>query len=233
MLLSMAMSTVRDSCTRAIPIALVKKGSTMQALTTKPVESGELVIPLFFKRQSSMAIAGEPGTTLHPKAVCCSVSWAQTPTDEEIAAGVEGKGEIHVPVHVQPELKLPNKTSKGEYDWGPSVALHPFWFIKRADKNDEPNAEIKVQDVTHVTACSFKPLSDSITGKMEPATDTYSVSIPIIVNTKALDANTEVILKHAPRKEEKRKKEPKLETAFDQLAQQDRKKRKTKPTVED
>ena len=69
------------------------------------------------------------------------VSWTMDPTVEEIEAGVEGKGECIVSVHVQPELKLPNQTDKGDYEWAQSNALHPFWFIKRAENNDEPNAE--------------------------------------------------------------------------------------------
>ena len=53
------------------------------------------------------------------------------------------------------------------------------------------------QDVTHVFACSFKPLaSDAV--KLSPAADTYVVSVPCIVNTKKIAMGQEVILKGQP-----------------------------------
>ena len=237
MLLSLAMSEIRDKSTTAIPLALVKQSGCIKALATKYLEKGELVIPLFFKRQSSVVVKGEAGATVHPRAVCAMVSWTMDPTVEEIEAGVEGKGECIVSVHVQPELKLPNQTDKGDYEWAQSNALHPFWFIKRAEKNDEPNAEVKHQDVTHVSACSFSQLNPSLKVPLEPAASTFGVSVPVIVNTRCIEANTEVILRanHPQSQTDNKKKDkaPPTAIAFDQLAQQEKKKRKTQSTVVD
>ena len=128
-----------------------------------------------------MVTAGE-GVTVHPKAVCAVVSWAATLSDAERDAGMEGSsGSVHVSVHVQPELKLPTKGDDG-LDWTPTDAVHPYWFIKRTEKNDtEANAHLIEQDVTHVMACSFKPLASAV-AVLAPFTNTFSVSLPCIVN---------------------------------------------------
>ena len=141
-----------DHATTTIPISCVRSGSVIKALTTRTIEAGELVVPLFSKKQSSMVTVGE-GVNVHPKAVCAAVSLAVTPSDADREADSEGKSENRiVPVHVQPELKLPTKGEKG-WDWTLSDVVHPYWFIKRTDKDDsEPNAHMVFQDVTHVQA---------------------------------------------------------------------------------
>ena len=61
-------------------------------------------------------------------------------------------------VYVQPEQKWLTKGEKG-LDWTSSDAVHPYWFIKRTEKDEtEANAHLIVQDVTHVLACSFSQL---------------------------------------------------------------------------
>ena len=106
LMLMLAMGQLHDHATTSRPLALVRKGSVIQALATRTVEGEELVVPLFFKKQSSMVIAGEDAT-VHPKAVCAVVSWAATLSDHERDAGVEvSAGSVQVPVHAQPELKL-------------------------------------------------------------------------------------------------------------------------------
>ena len=220
MLLSLAMTSVTDNCTNAIPLALVKTGSALQALTTRVLERGELAVPLYFKKQSSLVIPSDPGAaTVHPRAACVTVSWTRAPSEAEMEAGVEGEGGISVAVRVQPELKLPNKNKKGDgYEWVPSVSLHPFWFIKRAEKNDEPNAEIKYQDMTLVAACGFEALNEHLCQKLKASADTFRVSLPFIVNTERLLQGTEVILKMESRPQENKKRKVTAETAFDQLA---------------
>ena len=122
LMLMLAMGQLHDHATTARPLALVRKGSVIQALTTRAIEAGELVVPLFFKKQSSMVIAGE-GATVHPKAVCAVVSWATTLSDCERDVGMEGSA-VQVPVYVQLELKLPTRGEKGLH-WTQSDAVYP------------------------------------------------------------------------------------------------------------
>ncbi len=73
-------------------------------------------------------------------------------------------------MHVQPELKLPTLSV-----WTMSEQVHPYWFIKRTDKDEsEANADLIHQDMTHVIACSFDKLT-SEAARIAPATDTFSV----------------------------------------------------------
>ena len=217
MFLSLGMATVHGNDNTPKPIALVRKGGSIQALTTDSLKTRQLVIPLFFKKQSSV-VTGCDGTPVHPKAVCAKVSWLATPTACEKDAGLECEN-TEVMVHVQPELKLPMKGDKG-LEWAPSDNVHPFWFIRRTEKNEDEaqaNADLVYQDLTHVIACSFKPLSSAV-AELTPSTETFSVSVPCIVNTRPIEAGAEVVLKwRLQQRNDKRKNEGSEETAFDQI----------------
>ena len=216
MLLSLAMASLHDNDNTPKPIALVKKSNTLQALTTMALETRQLVIPLFFKKQSSVVTGGD-GSLLNHKAVSAKVSWTKAPTADQQAAGLEAE-ETAVTVHVQPELKLPTKGDQG-LQWSPSDSVHPFWFIKRTERPEDDlqaNADLVHQDLTHVMACSFKPLSSAV-AEIAPSTETFSVSVPCIVNTKPIEAGAEVVLKwRMQQRNVKRQMEP--QTAFDQLS---------------
>ena len=218
MLLSLGMASVHGNDISPKPIALVRKGSSIQALTTDSLQTRQLVIPLFFKKQSSVVTGGD-GSQLNHKAVSAKVSWTKAPTVCEQAAGLEPE-EIEVTVHVQPELKLPTKGDKG-WQWSPSDSVHPFWFIKRTERPEDDlqaNADLVYQDLTHVMACSFKPLSSAV-AELTRSTETFSVSVPCIVNTRPIEAGAEVVLKwRLQQRNDKRKNEGSEETAFDQLA---------------
>ena len=209
----------------SMPIALVRKGKRIEAKATRPLEIGELVVPLFFSKQSSMHCQGEGGT-VHPNAACVEVSWTIARSEEELEAGMEDKQLlVRTPVHVQPELKFPEKTKDG-LAWTNESAVHPYWFIQRNDGDEhEANADVVRQDVTQVFACSFKPLSNVV--KLSPAAETYTVSVPCIVNTKKIAMGQEVILKGQPKstKKSQNKTRP-AQNAFDQINKSE-KKRKT------
>ena len=115
------------------------------------------------------------------------------------------------------QLKLPTKGDKG-LEWSPYDNVPPFWLIRRTEKDeDEPqaNADLVYQDLTHVMACSFKPLSSAV-AELAPSTETFSVSVPCIVNTRPIEAGDEVVLTWRLRqRKEKRKIEE--ENAYDQL----------------
>ena len=224
LMLMLAMGMLHDHATTTIPISCVKSGSAIKAFATRTIEAGELVVPLLFKHQSSMVTVGE-GVNVHPKAVCAVVSWAVTPSDADREAGREGESENRtVPVHVQPELKLPTKGEKG-WDWTLSDAVHPYWFIKRTDKDDsEANAHLVYQDMTHVQQCYLEPLSSAVAA-LAPATEPFSASQPFIVNMQKIVAGGKVILKWTQPPAKSRNPAPEA-NAFDQIAQSDKKKRR-------
>ena len=106
-LLSLAVGFVNgNATTNCVPIAFVKKGPATQALATRNIKVGELVIPLFFKKHQSMYVAADC-TNRHPNAVTASVSWDSVVTEEERLVGIEGNGQHTVVLIVQLEFKLP------------------------------------------------------------------------------------------------------------------------------
>ena len=50
LMLMLAMGQLHDHAATARPLALARKGSVIQALTTRTVEAGELVVPFFLKK---------------------------------------------------------------------------------------------------------------------------------------------------------------------------------------
>ena len=122
-------------------------------------------------------------------------------------------------VHVLPELKLPKaggKVTKTE-------EVHPFWFIKRTDKDESvANMEMVFDDWTQVVASPLKALVKA-NAKVIPATYTSSVSLPCLVNTVPIMAGEEVILKWKAKPAQKRKDDQPEKTAFDQIARQEKK----------
>ena len=225
LLLLMAIDSLHQNWSTPCPIALVRKGHVIQAMATKALRVGELVVPLFFKKQSSVVTEDE-GATIHPKKVGVVVSWSESATAVGKSEDEVDSRDVEVRLHVQPELKFPMNGAKG-LEWTHSDTVHPFWFIQRADKNEiEANADLVQQDLTHVVACSFSAVT-SATAKAAPTTNTFSLSVPFIVNTHAIEAGKEVILKWTPAFN-KRKNGAADTTAFDQILQQDKKQRRAK-----
>ena len=124
------------------------------------------------------------------KAVKILAAWATTPSQQEVDCVMEDNS-VETYVHVLPELKLPKaggKVTKTE-------EVHPFWFIKRTDKDESvANMEMVFDDWTQVVASPLKALVKA-NAKVTPATYTSSVSLPCLVNTVPIMAGEEVILK--------------------------------------
>ena len=95
---------------------------------------------------------------------------------------------------VQPEFSLPKASQHGKkLVWTEHKMVHLFWGIKRQDKSDEEwNCELQYRDVVPVVAAP--PVTGS-TWKSEPATETFGVRVPYIVNTVRVDPHKELILK--------------------------------------
>ena len=246
--LLMAIDSLHENWSTPYPIALVRKGNVIEAKATKALRVGELVVPLFFKKQNSV-VTEEGGGTIHPKAVDVQVIW---PEEVDVkAAELRGDGgdksttppakppqqtaiaETHVQVRlkVQPELKLPTSGAKG-LDWTQSDAVHPFWFIQRTEKHEfESNADLTYQDVTHLTACSFTSVSCTA-AQFDPTANTFAVSLPFIVNTKFISMGEEVILKWKRKDDQSKRKRDQPDTnAFDEIAKEDKRQRRAKTGV--
>ena len=135
------------------------------------------------------------------------------------------EGELHqCQIWVQPELKLP-KTKGVETQWSQKDSCYPFWAIRRPKTIEEvPNCDIVMQDVTVVIASAWKP--EKLKKENHGLTNTYTTQVPLIVNTKEVKQDEELILKwDLPLAKAKKAKKP--ETWVDHVVVAERKRRKT------
>ena len=154
------------------------------------------------------------------------VTWSESATAVVNVENEANSIDVEVRLKVQPELKCPTNGAKG-FAWTQSDVVHLFWFIQRADKNEiEANTDLVQQVLTHVMACSFSAVTSSA-AKVPPTTNTFSLSVPFIVNTQAIEMGKEVILKWKPT-DNKRKHAAADTNAFDQIAQRDKRQRRAK-----
>ena len=104
------------------------------------------------------------------------------------------EGEVHqCQIWVQPELKLP-KTKGVEMQWSHKDSCYPFWAIRRQTTIEEvPNCDIVMQEVTVVIASAWKP--EKLKKENHGLTNTYTTQVPLIVNTKEVKQDEELILK--------------------------------------
>ena len=95
---------------------------------------------------------------------------------------------------MQPELKLPKKQGSEMMQWSQKDSCYPFWAIRRQRTIDElPNCDIVMQQVTVVVASAWKPAK--LKKENLGITNTYTTEVPIIVNTKEVKHDEELILK--------------------------------------
>ena len=179
---------------------------------------------MFLKKQSSV-VTEDAGATIHPKAVGVVVTWSESATAVVNVENEANSVDVEVRLKVQPELKCPTNGAEG-LAWTQSDAVHPFWLIQRADNNEiEANADLVQQDLTHVMTCSFSAVTSSA-AKVPLTTNTFSLPVPLIVNTQAIEIGKDVILKWKPT--ENKKRHAAADTnAFDQIAKQDKKAEKS------
>ena len=117
---------------------------------------------------------------------------------------------------VQPELKIPQKNQQGNLEWQKNDAVHPFWVIKRQSSVEEDwNAELVFRSVTQVLAGDSQDLGN------DAFTDTFTITLPCITNTKEIKAGQNVILKHEVTK--KPEKVKRGLTWVDSIAEENRK----------
>ena len=179
------------------------------------------------------SVLARQDNTHHHHAVPVTVSWPKDDKkkEENEEAEVEKNGkqkdkdedvEEVVRLMIQPEVRLPEIDADGsKLKWKPSDCAHPFWVIKRANKDNQEkaqciNADIICQEATHLTACGLLELN-SIVLEVPAITNTYKVSLPFIVNTQPIEAGQEVVLKWSSAAKKKEKAVKRERTAFDQL----------------
>ena len=173
-------------------VAVIRKAGKVYTKSAIHLEIGDLSVPLNVNGVNSLAAVAADGGVRHPHSVGVHVSW---PVSEfEKANGIEEEAHLY-DLTCQPELNLPKIVQAGqELAWGLSSSAHVFWCIRRQEKADDLwNCEIKHREV--VTVLAAAPGNQTSIWKCNGVTETVQVRVPYIVNTKQVEADTELILK--------------------------------------
>ena len=204
---------------------------------TKDIAKGDLTVAMGITTNTHMRVQmhhGDGDDTAsglpnHPHAVSCIVSWPLSAEERDLGPFATALGiddEVHqCQIWVQPELKLP-KTKGVEMQWSHKDSCYPFWAIRRQTTIEEvPNCDIVMQEVTVVIASAWKP--EKLKKENHGLTNTYTTQVPLIVNTKEVKHDEELILKwDVPLAKPKDKKAKKPSTWVDHVASAEKKRRK-------
>ena len=198
------------------PVRIVKRKNLLSVVAEEDLGAGDLILPLFCRRPTSILVDEEVREPLH-KSIPVDVEWEEANISARAAAmGVETPIQHSITLRVNPELRLPlSNDSPG--DWSGSEDLHPFWAVKRQKEGIEINSKIMRNIVELTTAFQL----DELQRQGAKISGLEGVMIycwyPFIVNTKPISKGDEVVLEtfsDAPRKDMKR---PREVNAYEQL----------------
>ena len=168
-------------------IAIIRKGSEVMVKTKKAIEARQLVIPLFFRKLSSLYAPGE--RMAHRPHWAVSAAITCTTTELEQLSGIE-RAENEFDLTVYPEFKVPTAEPGQRPQATKGSDMHPFWAITRMQKKgDKWNCEMTRKSTTVVVCAPPGPAG-------APAlSETFHAHIPYIYNTVDLKPDTKLVLK--------------------------------------
>ena len=168
-------------------IAIIRKGSEVMVKTKKAIEARQLVIPLFFRKLSSLYAPGE--RMAHRPHWAVSAAITCTTTELEQLSGIE-RAENEFDLTVYPEFKVPTAEPGQLPQATKGSDMHPFWAITRMQKKDDKcNCQITRKSTTVVVCAPPGPAG-------APAlTETFHAHIPYVYNTDDLKPDTQLVLR--------------------------------------
>ena len=193
-----------------------EKKNQLSVVAEEDIKKGELIVPLFVRRPTSIVAEGE-SEGLHHKSIAVDIEWTECNISERgEASGIEQPLKHEVVLQVNQELRLPT-SNDNPGDWSGHEDLHPFWVIRRQKDGDEINCKICRQLVESTTVFELGDLQKQGANISGLEGTMMYIYYPFMVNTKPISKGDEVVLEtlsEAPRKDLKRPSEP---NAFDQL----------------
>ena len=193
-------------------IVIIRKGTEVLVKTTAAVAANQLVIPMFFRKHSSVCTAGETKGNKHHYAVDAAITFPTT--EHERLSGIE-QAQNEIDLTVGPELKVPSaepgkqpKATKGDN-------MHPFWAITRRQKKDDVCNCLMGSKLISVVVCAPAGPDDA-----PEYGSTLHAHIPYIYNDAALEKGTTLVLSwHLKPEEQKAKKNRTWRTDFESREQ--------------
>jgi hypothetical protein len=198
--------------------------------TKEAIPKGQCVIPIFFRRSSSMVMEGEQGGVRPRNGVNCKVDWRRrSVSSDEIKNFGELVDEVSVNVFIAPEVKVPKGKLNEAVEWTMTEELHPFWYVKRAQPEDKNNMELVFLSTQQILACDID--RDFRTKKgvsLKSVMEVSHVQYPCLVNTMDVEPDVELILEWSQLAVKGPAKAEKGKNAYDQLVASEKTAKKAK-----
>ena len=165
-------------------IAIIRKGSEHFVKTTGAIAAKQLIIPLFFRKLSSVCTRDEAKANHY--AVDALIT--RSTTELEQLTGIEQQQET-CDLVVMPECKVPHAEQGKEPKPSKGDNMHPFWAINRRQKRDEVcNCKLGVKEITVVHSAPAGPDDAPEHGS------TMRAHIPFIYNDVDLPEGAKLVL---------------------------------------
>ena len=177
---------------------MLKTKNGLSVVAEKDLAAGELIIPIFCRRATSIVVEGDRHAD-HHKSIGVDVEWTEPNMDK---AKVQT-----IALYIKEELRLP-KTNGSKSDWTGHEDLHPFWAVRRQADGTEINCQIFRQHVELLVSMDFEAGLAKHSSKVSDVTAT-AMYRPIREGVEVVLLNT----KPVPQEKKKRK----LVDAFDHL----------------
>ena len=195
----------------------------------------ECPVRMMRKKGSISIVAAKdfPSGTIRLTAVVTAPTYIQDKSDhphavevKHLKTGVSGHTVTEV-FYVNPEFSIPKASAvaDGSLDWSHKSSPILFWGIKRSHDDDLWNCELETVNVSLVLAAGFNASGRFL--DTEPVSDSASVEVPTMTNTRPIKKGEEVVLRVGKPTEKQKISRPK--TWMTQVMAD----RKKKPTGED
>ena len=124
---------------RVLPVQLLKRNVRLSVVAETDLKAGDLMIPLFFRKSTSIVMEGEWGAD-HHKSIGLDVEWRECNSSERLEeTGIAKPITQTVALFVKKEVRLPNLNDMSA-DWSGQEDLHPFWLIRRQKMAQMPSS---------------------------------------------------------------------------------------------
>ena len=126
--------------------------------------------------------------------------------------------EVSVNVFIAPEVKVPKGNVNEALEWTTAEELHPFWFVRRGEPEDETNMKLVYLSTSKILACDTNALS-VMGASVKSVTEVVQIGYPCLVNTVDVGIDEELILEWSQLAVKAPTKSAKGKNAYDQLVE--------------
>ena len=165
-----------------------------------------------------MVMEGEQGGVRPRNGVNCTVDWRRrSVSSDEIKNFGELEDEVSVNVFIAPEVKVPKGNLNVAVEWTMTEELHPFWYVKRGQPEDQKNMELVFLSSQQILACDTGDFRTKKGASLKNVMEVSQVQYPCLVDTMDVGPNEELILEWSQLVVKGPTKSDKGKNAYDQL----------------